>query len=92
MHENNLNLKLFLQSGSDEMAGSVSNLVGDRKRQLPAFWLPSCGPQAKKTKAAKPDKTVYCPMSRQPIRMKDLIEVQWTIARDPDDKKSLIAR
>ena len=50
------------------------------------------GPQAKKTKLAKPDKTVYCPISRQPIRVKDLMEVQWTETRDPDEKKQLISR
>lgn len=79
-------------AGPSSSSGSISNLAGDRKRQLPAFWLPSCGPQAKKTRAVKPDKTVYCPMSRKPIRVKDLINVQWTIARDPDDKRNLIAR
>merc|ERR1711970_434389 len=31
-------------------------------------------------------------MSRQPIKVKDLIHVEWTIARDPDNKKSLISR
>jgi len=70
----------------------LSNLVGDRKRELPSFWLPSCGPQAKKSKVEKPDKTVYCPMSRKPIRVKDLVDVQWKEARDPDDKRSLISR
>ena len=49
-------------------------------------------PQAKKTKLTKPDKTVYCPISRQPLRVKDLVDVQWTETRDPDDKKKLIAR
>ena len=47
----------------------VSNLTGDKKRHMPSFWLPSCGPQAKKTKVEKPDKTVYCPMSRKPIKV-----------------------
>merc|ERR1719482_577026 len=49
-------------------------------------------PQAKKSKLSKPDKTVYCPMSRQPLRVKDLIPVVWTEVRDPDNKKSMIAR
>jgi len=84
------------KAGSSKAAGSdynsVSNVHGDRKRDLPSFWLPSCGPQAKKSKVEKPDKTIYCPMSRKPIRVKDLVEVQWTLARDPDDKKSLISR
>merc|ERR1712059_13607 len=62
------------------------------KRVLPAFWLPSMAPLAKKSKLSKPDKTVYCPMSRQPIRVKDLVDVVWTEVRDPDNKASLISR
>eukprot|EP00088_Acartia_fossae_P019535 TRINITY_DN21418_c0_g1_i3.p1 TRINITY_DN21418_c0_g1~~TRINITY_DN21418_c0_g1_i3.p1 ORF type:complete len:312 (-),score=113.37 TRINITY_DN21418_c0_g1_i3:77-949(-) len=80
-----------LDKSKDNELG-VSNMAGDRKRDLPSFWLPSCGPQAKKSKVEKPDKTVYCPMSRQPLKVKDLVDVKWTVARDPDDKKSLIAR
>jgi len=76
----------------DDEEGSISNVTEARKRELPSFWLPSCGPQAKKSRVEKPDKTVYCPMSRKPLKMKDLIDVQWTVARDPDDKRSIIAR
>jgi nitric oxide synthase-interacting protein len=75
-----------------EEGESISNMAGDRKRDLPSFWMPCMGPQAKKTKLEKPDKTVYCPISRQPIRVKDLVDVQWTETKDPDDKKKLIAR
>jgi len=75
----------------DDSTG-LSNMSGDRKRALPSFWLPSMAPQAKKSKLVKPDKTVYCPMSRQPLRVKDLITVVWTEVRDPDNKKSMIAR
>jgi nitric oxide synthase-interacting protein len=72
---------------------SVSNTAtGELKRHLPAFWMPAMGPQAKKTKLTKPDKTVYCPMSRQPLRAKDLIDVKWTMVRDPDVKTSVISR
>lgn len=71
---------------------SISNMTEERKRELPSFWMPCMGPQAKKTRLEKPDKTVYCPISRQPLRVKDLVDVQWTETRDPDDKKKLIAR
>merc|ERR1711936_894324 len=47
---------------------------------------------AKKTKLTKPDKVVYCPISRQPLCAKDLIDVKWTLVRDPDVKNSLISR
>jgi nitric oxide synthase-interacting protein len=81
-----------LETAKKSEGANISNMTEDRKRVLPAFWLPSCGPQAKKSRVEKPDKTVYCPMSRKPIRVKDLVDVQWTVARDPDDKRSLIAR
>jgi len=83
-------VEAFKQDGGYE---SISNTAtGERKRHLPAFWMPSMGPQAKKTKLTQPDKTVYCPMSRQPIRMKDLIDVKWTLVKDPDNKASIIAK
>ena len=78
--------------GEVKSSGSVSNMKGDRKRELPSFWLPSMAPDAKKSKLVKPDKTIYCPMSRQPIKVKDMIDVVWTEVRDPDNKKSMIAR
>lgn len=68
------------------------NTGGEKKRHLPAFWMPSMGPQAKKTKLTKPDKTVYCPMSRQPLRAKDLIDVNWSLVRDPDVTAPVISR
>ena len=42
----------------------------------------------------KPDKTVYCPNSGKPIKMKDLIDVKFQLIKpdDKDAKKSIIAR
>ena len=70
----------------------VSNMSGKRKREMPSFWLPSMCPDAKKSKMVKPDKTVYCPMSGKPLKVKDLVDVVWTEVNDPDEKKSLISR
>ncbi|XP_011556643.3 nitric oxide synthase-interacting protein homolog [Plutella xylostella] len=61
-------------------------------KQVPSFWIPSQLPDAKITKLEKPDPVVYCPISGRPLKMKDLIEVKWTLVKDPDDKKSLIAK
>jgi len=83
-------VEAFKQEAEQESVSNTS--THDRKRHLPAFWMPSMGPQAKKTKLTKPDKTVYCPMSRQPLRMKDLIDVKWTLVRDPDVQASIISR
>lgn len=73
-------------------SSSVSNLANGKAKELPSFWVPSQLPDAKVSKVEKPDSTVYCPISGKPLKMKDLIEVKWTLVKDPDDKKSLIAK
>lgn len=81
--------------GSENMpstSSSISNLANGKDKQLPSFWVPSQLPDAKVSKLEKPDSTVYCPISGKPLKMKDLIEVKWTLVKDPDDKKSLIAK
>ena len=51
-------------------------------------------PQAAKTKVEKPDKTVYCPMSGKPLKMKDLIDVKFQLIKpdEKEEKKSIISR
>lgn len=61
-------------------------------KDLPSFWIPSLTPKAKATLVKKPDKTVYCPMTNKPLRIKDLIQVNFTIVVDKDDKRPLVAR
>lgn len=90
--EQNIVTKRVNAFKSSDPSTNISNMREDRKRVLPSFWLPSMSPMAKKTKLVKPDKTVYCPISRQPLRVKDLVTVVWTEVRDPDNKKSMIAR
>jgi len=71
---------------------SISNMAAGKAKNVPSFWIPSQTPQAKKSKAKLPDKTVYCPMSGKPLKMKDLIPVKFTEIKDPSEKRSLIAR
>ncbi|XP_034254876.1 nitric oxide synthase-interacting protein homolog [Thrips palmi] len=71
---------------------SVSNMADGRSKQLPSFWIPSMTPHSKKSALPKPDKTIYCPMSNKPLKIKDLIDVKFTEVKDPDDKKSLIVK
>lgn len=80
------------KSSDSQLSSSASNLANGKDKQLPSFWVPSQLPDAKITKVEKPDSTVYCPISGRPLKMKDLIEVNWTLVNDPDDKKSLIAK
>ncbi|CAK1544744.1 unnamed protein product [Leptosia nina] len=77
---------------TSQASTSVSNLANGKDKQLPSFWIPSQLPDAKVSKLKKPDPTVYCPLSDKPLKMKDLIEVKWTLVNDPDDTKSLIAK
>ncbi|XP_026491192.2 nitric oxide synthase-interacting protein homolog [Vanessa tameamea] len=79
-------------SDGSQPSSSVSNLANGKDKELPSFWVPSQLPDAKITKLEKPDPTVYCPISCKPLKMKDLIDVKWTLVNDPDDKKSLIAK
>lgn len=72
-------------------ASSVSNMVGGRDKDLPSFWIPSLTPESSATTLKKPDETVRCPMSGKPLRLKDLIPVTFTLAKD-GDKRALIAK
>lgn len=91
-------LKTFVEKQSmstkgEQAAGtsSVSNMVAGRDKDLPSFWIPSLTPESSATKLKKPDETVRCPMSGKPIKLKDLIPVTFTLAKD-GDKRALIAK
>lgn len=80
------------QSGNEpSTSSSISNVANGKNKQLPSFWVPAMLPDAKISRVEKPDPTVYCPISGRPLKMKDLIDVKWTLVKDLDDKKSLIA-
>lgn len=67
-------------------------MTGGQAKQLPSFWVPALTPMAKKTELKKPDQRVYCPISSQPISMKDLIDVKFKLANDVDpNKRPLVA-
>ncbi|EDO40060.1 predicted protein [Nematostella vectensis] len=63
-------------------------------KNLPSFWVPSLTPEAKPTLVTKPDNKTYCPMSKKPIKIKDLIPVKFTRANDSeqDASKALVAK
>ncbi|XP_047116485.1 nitric oxide synthase-interacting protein homolog [Schistocerca piceifrons] len=71
---------------------SVSNMTEGRDKHLPSFWIPSKTPEAKETTLKKPDKTIYCPISGKPLKVKDLINVKFKEVNDPDDKKPLVVK
>lgn len=80
------------QITAKESGSSVSNMSNGKDKMLPSFWIPSKTPEAKETTLQKPDKTIYCPLSGKPLKIKDLIPVKFTEVKDPDDKKSLIVK
>ncbi|XP_050476535.1 nitric oxide synthase-interacting protein homolog [Bombus huntii] len=80
------------QIAAKESGSSVSNMSNGKDKMLPSFWIPSKTPEAKETTLQKPDKTIYCPLSGKPLKIKDLIPVKFTEVKDPDDKKSLIVK
>jgi len=67
---------------------TISNMNSKNEKKLPSFWIPSLTPQSEKSKLPKPDKTIYCPITNKPLRMKDLIPVVFTLA-DPDSKQKI---
>ncbi|XP_016986627.1 nitric oxide synthase-interacting protein homolog [Drosophila rhopaloa] len=79
-------------SSSSTSSYSISNMTNGHEKKLPSFWLPSECPNAGVAKAQKPDATIYCPVSMQPLRVKDLIDVKFTLLKDGDSKRSLIAK
>lgn len=71
---------------------SISNMANGRDKMLPSFWIPSKTPEAKAAALKKPDKNIYCPVSGNVLKLKNLIPVKFTEVKDPDDKKSLIVK
>ncbi|KAL6255212.1 hypothetical protein P5V15_013550 [Pogonomyrmex californicus] len=85
--------KTIVSSGSSTLdETSVSNMKNGKDKLLPSFWIPSKTPEAKEISLQKPDKSIYCPVSGKPLKVKDLIPIKFTVVQDPDDKRSLIVK
>lgn len=67
-------------------------MANGNDKKLPSFWVPSKTPQAERETINKPDSTIYCPVSAKSLKAKDLIDVKFTLVKDPEDKKSLIVK
>ncbi|XP_053545943.1 nitric oxide synthase-interacting protein [Bombina bombina] len=77
---------------ADAEPSSSQQSSEDKNKQLPSFWIPSLTPEAKNSLVKKPDKTVYCPMSGRPLKMKDLVTIKFTPVDDKVDRVGLINR
>uniref|UniRef100_A0A1I7V0J6 Nitric oxide synthase-interacting protein homolog n=1 Tax=Caenorhabditis tropicalis TaxID=1561998 RepID=A0A1I7V0J6_9PELO len=58
--------------------GVMSNMKGSKSTSLPSFWIPELNPTAAASKLEKPSSKVLCPVSGKPIKMKELLEVNFT--------------
>ncbi|KAJ8023511.1 Nitric oxide synthase-interacting protein [Holothuria leucospilota] len=79
-------------NGPSANSESVSNMAAGKDKELPSFWTPDQTPQAKASTIQKPDKTVYCPMSKKPLKLKHLIPVTFTLADKEDVGKNLAGK
>uniref|UniRef100_A0A182TUS1 Nitric oxide synthase-interacting protein homolog n=1 Tax=Anopheles melas TaxID=34690 RepID=A0A182TUS1_9DIPT len=86
------NKAITLNAEQPSTSGAISNVSLGKRKELPSFWVPSQTPAAKVSRIEKPDSKIYCPVSNKPLKAKDLIEVKFTLVKDPADKKSLIAK
>jgi nitric oxide synthase-interacting protein len=75
-------------------SGSLSNMAGIKAKDLPSFWVPAMTPDAKPIIVPKPSTEIYCPVSGKLLKIKDLIDVRFTLAPKDDDErgKALISR
>ncbi|XP_053674819.1 nitric oxide synthase-interacting protein homolog isoform X2 [Anopheles nili] len=90
--KNIVSSKAITLNDQPSTSGAISNVSLGKRKELPSFWVPSQTPAAKMSRIEKPDSKVYCPVSNKPLKAKDLIEVKFTLVKDPADKKSLIAK
>lgn len=76
----NQELNVFVEKnyGSDTNAPSTSNMTNGRSEQLPSFWIPNLTPSSSKDKLKKPSKDVLCPMSGKPLKINQLIDITFT--------------
>jgi len=83
----------FMKSKDDEPTSSSSitsspAIAGKKRGPVRSFWTPDQMPLAKKTRLEKPDQKVYCPVSGNILKMKDLFPVKFTPILNEVDKPS----
>ncbi|XP_041034024.1 nitric oxide synthase-interacting protein [Carcharodon carcharias] len=80
------------KEGEPQASSSRKPAQQEDEKHLPSFWIPSLTPEAKASTMRKPDKTVYCPMSGKPLKMNDLIPVNFLPVDSKLDRVQLITR
>lgn len=68
-------------------------MSGDKAKALPSFWVPTMTPDSKPVIIPKPDTNIYCPVSGKILKIKDMIDIKFTLAPNDDEPgKSLISK
>ena len=67
---------------------SASN-VQDASKQINNFWIPTNTPEAKASKLKRPDTNIYCPITGEVLKAKDLVPVKFTLIDPEDSEKNL---
>eukprot|EP00732_Lithocolla_globosa_P006755 Lithocolla_globosa_v1_NODE_8054_length_867_cov_7.198276.p1 type:complete len:278 gc:universal NODE_8054_length_867_cov_7.198276:837-4(-) len=58
-----------------------SNSKNEKKGLEKNFWIPSNTPTSKTSKISKPKQFTTCPISGKKLRLKDLVDVNWTFLK-----------
>ena len=64
--------------------GKLGSFTAVEGKAMPSFWTPQETPQSEPTILERPDTTVRCPMSGQPLKLKELIPVKFTLGDGAD--------
>lgn len=83
--EKNIKTPTPSTSSSSSSTSVLSNMSAGKEKLLPSFWLPSQTPDASRARIEKPDKNIYCPISGNILKAKDLIDVKFTPATMTDN-------
>lgn len=79
-------------AGAQSETGAVVAMIKSNEKSLPVYWMPK--ENAEPTMKPKPSKDIKCPVSSKPIKMKDMVHIEFTRIDDSanDQGKSANAR
>uniref|UniRef100_A0A0N4ZM34 Nitric oxide synthase-interacting protein homolog n=1 Tax=Parastrongyloides trichosuri TaxID=131310 RepID=A0A0N4ZM34_PARTI len=67
------------------------NIIDEKERELPSFWVPEMVPEAEKSLLEKPNMKILCPVSNKPLKFKNLLDVIFTEITEGDKNEQHIA-
>ena len=76
--QTNFKVSIFKRTEGSILPSTSSAIKISEKnsdKQLNSFWIPTLTPQSAPEEISKPNKTIYCPMSGNPISFRDLVKV-----------------